>query len=79
MARFSDGAPHRRRRELTERLLPPNVLWQPRTTLAQLGDAGVARVSPGSALNRRALAAAVGGARSLIRRLNPGIPVARDG
>ncbi len=42
--------------------LPLNVLWQPRTTLAQLGDAGVARVSTGSALYRRALAAAVAAA-----------------
>jgi 2-methylisocitrate lyase-like PEP mutase family enzyme len=42
--------------------LPLNVLWQPGTTLAQLGDAGVARVSTGSALYRRALAAAVAAA-----------------
>jgi 2-methylisocitrate lyase-like PEP mutase family enzyme len=45
---------------LTRRVrLPLNVLWRPGTTLAQLGDAGVARVSTGSALYRRALAAAV--------------------
>jgi 2-methylisocitrate lyase-like PEP mutase family enzyme len=42
--------------------LPLNVLWQPGTTLAQLGEAGVARVSTGSALYRRALAAAVAAA-----------------
>jgi 2-methylisocitrate lyase-like PEP mutase family enzyme len=48
---------------LTQRIqLPLNVLWQPGTTLAQLGDAGVARVSTGSALYRRALAAAVAAA-----------------
>jgi hypothetical protein len=39
-----------------------NVLWQPGTTLAQLGEAGVARVSTGSALYRRALAAGVAAA-----------------
>jgi 2-methylisocitrate lyase-like PEP mutase family enzyme len=42
--------------------LPLNVLWQPGTTLAQLGEAGVARVSTGSALYRRALAAGVAAA-----------------
>ena len=48
---------------LTRRVqLPLNVLWQPDTTLAQLGGAGVARVSTGSALYRRALAAAVAAA-----------------
>ncbi len=48
---------------LTGRIaLPLNVLWQPGTTLAQLGDAGVARVSTGSALYRRALGAAVAAA-----------------
>jgi 2-methylisocitrate lyase-like PEP mutase family enzyme len=48
---------------LTRRIqLPLNVLWQPGTTMAQLGDAGVARVSTGSALYRRALAAAVAAA-----------------
>jgi 2-methylisocitrate lyase-like PEP mutase family enzyme len=48
---------------LTRRIqLPLNVLWLPGTTLAQLGDAGVARVSTGSALYRRALAAAVAAA-----------------
>jgi 2-methylisocitrate lyase-like PEP mutase family enzyme len=49
--------------ELARRVqLPLNVLWQPGTTLAQLGDAGVARVSTGSALYRRALAGAVAAA-----------------
>jgi 2-methylisocitrate lyase-like PEP mutase family enzyme len=48
---------------LTRRIqLPLNVLWQPGTTLSQLGDAGVARVSTGSALYRRALAGAVAAA-----------------
>ena len=48
---------------LTRRIqLPLNVLWRPGTTLPQLGDAGVARVSTGSALYRRALAAAVAAA-----------------
>jgi 2-methylisocitrate lyase-like PEP mutase family enzyme len=48
---------------LTQRIqLPLNVLWQPGTTLSQLDDAGVARVSTGSALYRRALAAAVAAA-----------------
>jgi 2-methylisocitrate lyase-like PEP mutase family enzyme len=48
---------------LTRRIdLPLNVLWRPGATLAQLGDAGVARVSTGSALYRRALAAAVAAA-----------------
>jgi 2-methylisocitrate lyase-like PEP mutase family enzyme len=48
---------------LTRRVpLPLNVLWQPGTTLAQLGNVGVARVSTGSALYRRALAAAVAAA-----------------
>jgi 2-methylisocitrate lyase-like PEP mutase family enzyme len=42
--------------------LPLNVLWQPEVTLAQLGSVGVARVSTGSALYRRALAAAVAAA-----------------
>jgi 2-methylisocitrate lyase-like PEP mutase family enzyme len=42
--------------------LPLNVLWRQGPTLAQLGDAGVARVSTGSALYRRALAAAVAAA-----------------
>lgn len=49
--------------ELARRIqLPLNVLWQPGTTLTQLGDVGVARVSTGSALYRRALAAAVAAA-----------------
>ncbi|MGH3301836.1 MAG: isocitrate lyase/PEP mutase family protein [Streptosporangiaceae bacterium] len=48
---------------LTRRIqLPLNVLWQPDTTVAQLGGVGVARVSTGSALYRRALAAAVAAA-----------------
>jgi 2-methylisocitrate lyase-like PEP mutase family enzyme len=42
--------------------LPLNVLWRPGPTLAQLGDVGVARVSTGSALYRRALAAAMAAA-----------------
>jgi 2-methylisocitrate lyase-like PEP mutase family enzyme len=37
--------------------LPLNVLWRPDQTMAQLADAGVARVSTGSAPYRRALAA----------------------
>jgi 2-methylisocitrate lyase-like PEP mutase family enzyme len=48
---------------LTQRIrLPLNVLWQAGVTLAQLGGVGVARVSTGSALYRRALAAAVAAA-----------------
>lgn len=39
--------------------LPLNVLWQPGVTLAELGAAGVARVSTGSALYRHALGAAL--------------------
>jgi len=39
--------------------IPLNVLWQPGVNLADLGAAGVARVSTGSALYRHALAAAV--------------------
>jgi len=39
--------------------LPLNVLWQPGVSLADLGAAGVARVSTGSALYRHALAAAL--------------------
>jgi 2-methylisocitrate lyase-like PEP mutase family enzyme len=42
--------------------LPLNVLWQRGTTLSELGDAGVARVSTGSALYRRALGAAIAAA-----------------
>lgn len=37
--------------------LPLNLLWLPRMNLGQLGEAGVARVSTGSAPYRRALAA----------------------
>lgn len=48
---------------LTRRIeLPLNVLWQPDTTVAEFGSVGVARVSTGSALYRRALAAAVAAA-----------------
>lgn len=39
--------------------LPLNVLWQPGVSLADLGAAGVARVSTGSALYRHALTAAL--------------------
>jgi 2-methylisocitrate lyase-like PEP mutase family enzyme len=39
--------------------LPLNLLWQPGTDLASLGECGVARVSTGSGPYRRALAAAV--------------------
>lgn len=39
--------------------MPLNVLWQPGVDLAELGAAGVARVSTGSALYRYALAAAL--------------------
>lgn len=39
--------------------LPLNVLWAPGISSAQLGAAGVARISTGSALYRHALAAAV--------------------
>jgi 2-methylisocitrate lyase-like PEP mutase family enzyme len=39
--------------------LPLNVLWQPGTPLADLADAGVARVSTGSALYRAAIGAAL--------------------
>ncbi|MBX9245130.1 isocitrate lyase/phosphoenolpyruvate mutase family protein [Actinotalea ferrariae] len=39
--------------------LPLNVLWQPGVDLADLAQAGVARVSTGSALYRHALGAAV--------------------
>jgi 2-methylisocitrate lyase-like PEP mutase family enzyme len=39
--------------------LPLNVLWQPGTRLADLADAGVARVSTGSALYRAAIGAAL--------------------
>ena len=43
---------------------PLNVLWHPSATLAQLGAAGVARVSTGSALYRQALGAALGTAQA---------------
>jgi len=39
--------------------LPLNVLWQPGVSLANLGAAGVVRVSTGSTLYRHALAAAL--------------------
>jgi len=39
--------------------LPLNVLWRPGVDLSALADAGVARVSTGSALYRHALAAAL--------------------
>jgi 2-methylisocitrate lyase-like PEP mutase family enzyme len=39
--------------------LPLNVLWQPGTRLADLAEAGVARVSTGSALYRAAIGAAL--------------------
>lgn len=39
--------------------LPLNVLWQPGVSLAELGAAGVARISTGSALYRHALGAAL--------------------
>jgi len=39
--------------------VPLNVLWQPGVPLADLADAGVARVSTGSALYRAALGAAL--------------------
>jgi len=39
--------------------IPLNVLWQPGTRLAELAEAGVARVSTGSAPYRAALAAAL--------------------
>ncbi len=39
--------------------LPLNVLWQPGTRLADLADAGVARVSTGSALYPAAIGAAL--------------------
>ena len=39
--------------------LPLNVLWQPGVSLADLGAAGVARISTGSALYRHALTAAL--------------------
>jgi 2-methylisocitrate lyase-like PEP mutase family enzyme len=39
--------------------VPLNVLWQPGVRLADLADAGVARVSTGSALYRAALGAAL--------------------
>lgn len=39
--------------------LPLNILWQPAVSLADLGAAGVARVSTGSTLYRHALAAAL--------------------
>jgi 2-methylisocitrate lyase-like PEP mutase family enzyme len=39
--------------------IPLNVLWQPGVPLADLADAGVARVSTGSALYRAALGAAL--------------------
>ena len=42
--------------------LPLNVLWQPSVGLAELGAAGVARVSTGSALYRHALAAGLAAA-----------------
>jgi 2-methylisocitrate lyase-like PEP mutase family enzyme len=41
----------------TQVQLPLNLLWLPGMNLAQLGEAGVARVSTGSAPYRRALAA----------------------
>ena len=44
--------------------LPLNVLWQPATPLAELGAAGVARVSTGSALYRHGLGAALAAARA---------------
>jgi 2-methylisocitrate lyase-like PEP mutase family enzyme len=44
--------------------LPLNVLWTPGTRLADLGAAGVRRVSTGSALYRHALGAAVAAARA---------------
>ena len=43
---------------------PLNVLWHPSVTLAQLGSAGVARVSTGSALYRQALGAALSTAQA---------------
>jgi len=42
--------------------LPLNVLWQPGVSLDDLGAAGVARVSTGSALYRHALSAALAAA-----------------
>jgi 2-methylisocitrate lyase-like PEP mutase family enzyme len=57
-------------------LLPLNVLWRPDQSLQQLGRAGVARVSTGSALYRRALAAGLAtavAARDGSRPLGPDV------
>jgi 2-methylisocitrate lyase-like PEP mutase family enzyme len=51
---------------------PLNVLWRPGVTLADLGSAGVARVSTGSALYRSALGAALSAANGA--RGEPGPP-----
>lgn len=55
--------------------LPLNVLWRPDQTMAQLAEAGVARVSTGSAPYRRALAA---GLATAIAARDGGPPPAPD-
>lgn len=54
--------------------LPLNVLWQPGLSMAELGSAGVARVSTGSAPYRRALAAGVATAVAAARDQPPPDP-----
>lgn len=54
--------------------LPLNVLWQPGLSMAELGSAGVARVSTGSAPYRRALAADVATAVAAARDQPPPDP-----
>jgi 2-methylisocitrate lyase-like PEP mutase family enzyme len=57
--------------------LPLNVLWRPDQTMAQLAEAGVARVSTGSAPYRRALAAGLAtaiAARDGSRPPGPDVP-----
>ncbi|MDT0164937.1 isocitrate lyase/phosphoenolpyruvate mutase family protein [Actinotalea sp. AC32] len=52
--------------------VPLNVLWRPGVSLERLGEAGVARVSTGSALYRHALGAGVAAARAAREGGDPG-------
>ncbi|GAB2469939.1 isocitrate lyase/PEP mutase family protein [Jatrophihabitans fulvus] len=54
---------------------PVNVLAHPSLSVAELGRLGVARVSTGSSLYRRALTAAVAAARALRGDVDPGVDV----